>query len=249
MSARFITLVLVVGGMWLLQPMSAHGQITASIDQNGRVVYINADPPMKRQAHAGSKVIENTSESRTTASQPSASLTNAPNQPVDQDQSLDPMGPARLESIVNEAAERNNLDPALVKAVIGTESGWNPGAISPKGALGLMQLEPETAGRFGVSNAFDPVQNVNGGTRYLRSLLDRYNGDLEKSLAAYNAGEGAVERYGGVPRYRETRAYVQKVTNAYFQPGSGRDPQIWSPPRPAIRRTVDENGRVVFTNE
>jgi hypothetical protein len=80
-------------------------------------------------------------------------------------------------------------------------------------------------------------------------LLDRYNGDLTKSLAAYNAGEGAVDRSGGVPAYPETQRYVQKVTDAYFRPGSGRDPTLWSPRRPPVRKEVNSNGRVVFTNE
>ena len=99
-----------------------------------------------------------------------------------------------MDRIVREAAERHKVDPALVKAVISTESGWNPQAVSRKGAVGLMQLIPETAQRFGVGNPFDPAQNVEGGTTYLKSLLDRYNGDLTKTLAAYNAGERAVDR-------------------------------------------------------
>jgi soluble lytic murein transglycosylase-like protein len=154
-----------------------------------------------------------------------------------------------IDRIVKEAAERHRVDPALVKAVITTESGWDPHAISRKGAEGLMQLIPGTAERFGVGNPFDPAQNVEGGTTYLKWLLDRYNGDLRKTLAAYNAGEGAVDQVGGVPRYRETQQYVQKVTHAYFQPGSGRNPTLWEPPRPPVRREVDSNGRVVFTNE
>jgi soluble lytic murein transglycosylase-like protein len=156
---------------------------------------------------------------------------------------------SRLDRIVQEAAQRHSLDPALVKAVITTESGWNTRAISQKGAVGLMQLIPSTAQRFGVGNPFDPAQNVEGGTTYLKTLLDRYNGDLTKSLAAYNAGERAVDLSGGVPAYRETQQYVQKVTSAYFRPGSGRTSTLWSPPRPAVRREVDANGRVVFTNE
>jgi len=155
----------------------------------------------------------------------------------------------RLDRIVREAAERNKLDPALVKAVISTESGWNPNAVSRKGAVGLMQLIPETAQRYGVNNSFDPAQNIEGGTKYLKSLLDRYNGDLTKSLAAYNAGERTVDVNGGVPAIPETQRYVQKVTNAYFQPGSGRNPTRWSPPKPPVRRETDSNGRVVFTNE
>jgi soluble lytic murein transglycosylase-like protein len=155
----------------------------------------------------------------------------------------------RLDRIVREAAERHKVDPALVKAVITTESGWNPQAVSRKGAVGLMQLIPQTAERFGVNNSFDPEQNVEGGTTYLRTLLDRYNGDLPKSLAAYNAGERAVDLSGGVPDYRETQRYVQKVTSAYFRPGSGRDPHLWSPPRKPVRPEKESDGRVVFTNQ
>jgi len=154
-----------------------------------------------------------------------------------------------IDRIVQEAAERHKVDPALVKAVITTESGWNPQAVSRKGAVGLMQLIPDTAERFGVGNAFDPAQNVEGGTTYLKWLLDRYNGDLSKTLAAYNAGEGAVDQYRGIPRYRETQQYVRKVTQAYFSPGSGRSSTLWEPPRPPVRREVDSNGHVIFTNE
>ncbi len=112
-----------------------------------------------------------------------------------------------------------------------------------------MQLVPQTAQRYGVNNSFDPAQNVEGGTMYLRSLLDRYNGDLNKSLAAYNAGEGAVDRSGGVPGIPETQRYVQRVTDAYFRPSSGRDTSLWSSPRAQVRKEVDSNGRVIFTNE
>jgi soluble lytic murein transglycosylase-like protein len=112
-----------------------------------------------------------------------------------------------------------------------------------------MQLVPGTAQRFGVGNPFDPAQNVEGGTSYLKSLLDRYDNDLPKTLAAYNAGEGAVDRSGGVPRYAETQRYVQKVTDAYFRPESGRSSTLWFPPKKPVRKVVDANGRVVFTNE
>jgi soluble lytic murein transglycosylase-like protein len=154
----------------------------------------------------------------------------------------------RLENIVREAAERHQLDPALVKAVISTESGWNPRAVSRKGAMGLMQLIPGTAQRYGVGNPYDPAQNVEGGTTYLKALLDRYNGDVDRSLAAYNAGEHAVDRSGGVPAIPETLRYVRKV-NAYFQPGSGRSSTLWSPRKTPVRREVADNGRVIFTNE
>jgi soluble lytic murein transglycosylase-like protein len=156
---------------------------------------------------------------------------------------------SNLDQIVQDAAGRHSVDPALVKAVIATESGWNSRAISQKGAMGLMQLIPATAERFGVGNPFDPAQNVEGGTTYLRSLLDRYDGDLTKSLAAYNAGERAVDQSRGVPAYRETQKYVQKVTSAYYKPGSGRTSIFWTPPHPVVRQELGANGRVVFTNE
>jgi soluble lytic murein transglycosylase-like protein len=155
----------------------------------------------------------------------------------------------RLDRIVREAAERHNLDPALVDAVISTESGWNPYAVSPKGAMGLMQLIPATAERFGVGNPYDPAQNIEGGTAYLKSLLDRYNGNLTKSLAAYNAGERAVDESGGVPWYPETQRYVRKVTNAYYRSDSGHDPILISPHRNPVRRVAQPDGQVLFTNE
>lgn len=157
--------------------------------------------------------------------------------------------PARLRNLVNAAAERSNLDPALVSAVIQAESNWNPYAVSRKGAFGLMQLLPSTAERYDVRDVFDPAQNIKGGTRYLRDLLDHYHGDLKKSLAAYNAGELAVQRYGGVPRYPETRAYVRKVTRTYFQSGSPRAPQVSANRQSAIREVAGPGGRMIFTNE
>jgi soluble lytic murein transglycosylase-like protein len=113
------------------------------------------------------------------------------------------------------AARRHGLDPELVIAVAAVESGFRPEAVSPKGAQGLMQLMPRTAEALGVENAFDPAQNLDGGARHLGQLLTLYGGDLAKALAAYNAGEGAVHRHGGVPPYRETRAYVRKVLDRY----------------------------------
>ncbi len=157
--------------------------------------------------------------------------------------------PAKLQNLASAAATRNNLDPALVQAVIQTESNWNPYAVSRKGAFGLMQLIPSTAERYGVSDVFDPVQNINGGTRYLRDLLERYHGDLKKSLAAYNAGEQAVQRFGGVPQYPETRAYVRKVTHTYFQSGSPRVPVVTASRQTSIHEVTGPGGRTIFTNE
>jgi soluble lytic murein transglycosylase-like protein len=122
---------------------------------------------------------------------------------------------ADLARLVEEASRRYRLDPALVLAVVGVESGFRPSAVSPKGAQGLMQLMPRTAAALGVADPLDPEQNLDAGVRHLESLLKLYNGDLTRALAAYNAGSGAVERHGGVPPYRETRAYVKRVLERY----------------------------------
>ena len=123
--------------------------------------------------------------------------------------------PIDLNEAVRAASGIYRLDPDLVNSVIRAESGFNVRAVSPKGAQGLMQLMPQTASQLGVQNAFDPQANIEGGTRYLRELLERYNFDLIKALAAYNAGPERVERYGGVPPYYETKAYVASIVRDF----------------------------------
>lgn len=120
-----------------------------------------------------------------------------------------------LSQVVTEASGRYRIDPDLVNSVIKAESDFKVHAVSPKGAQGLMQLMPGTAAQLGVPNAFDPQANVDGGTRYLRELLERYNFDLVKALAAYNAGPQRVEQFGGVPPYYETRAYVARIVKDF----------------------------------
>ena len=120
-----------------------------------------------------------------------------------------------LKQVVSSASAAYRLDPDLINSVILAESGFNSRAVSRKGAQGLMQLMPATAGTLGVTNPLDPEANVDGGTRYLRQLLERYNFDLIKALAAYNAGPLRVEQYRGVPPYRETRAYVARIVHDY----------------------------------
>jgi Transglycosylase SLT domain len=241
---------------WLSLAATSKAQITTTVDEHGKIVFINTDPrPGRngRSSRAPSEAAPSSLPARPAwpaLPPPSEPASEVPLEATAQPPSFEPAQPEdRLDQIVREAAERNNMDPALVRAVISTESGWNPNAISPKGAVGLMQLIPETAQRYGVSNSFDPAQNVEGGTEYLKDLLAHYNGNLPKSLAAYNAGERMVDLRGGVPAIPETQRYVRKVTNAYFQPGAGRSPSLWSPPRPPVRREVDSDGRVVFTNE
>jgi len=118
---------------------------------------------------------------------------------------------------VNAASDKHQIDADLINSVIHAESAFNPRARSSKGALGLMQLMPQTASQLGVKDAYDPAANVDGGTQYLRELLEKYNGDLIKALAAYNAGPGRVQQYKGVPPYRETQAYVARIVREFNQ--------------------------------
>src|SRR5215203_2287018 len=131
-------------------------------------------------------------------------------------------GPAseRYRPLIDSISKRNGVDPNLVDAMIKTESNYNPWAVSSKGAMGLMQLIPETGRRFGVSNFFDPQQNIEGGVRYIKYLLEMFGGNVDLSLAAYNAGENLVARLGKIPPYAETRNYVRKIRAVYTRPST-----------------------------
>jgi soluble lytic murein transglycosylase-like protein len=136
---------------------------------------------------------------------------------------------ADIDSAIEQAAARHNVDPNLVRAVVKVESNFNPNAVSRKGAMGLMQLMPSTARQLKVKNPFDPEQNVDAGVRHLKQLLESYGGDVKLTLAAYNAGAGAVARSSGVPHYAETQNYVRRITNLYyggsgFETGASHDP-------------------------
>jgi soluble lytic murein transglycosylase-like protein len=212
----------------------AQAQIAKVTSDDGRQLFVNADPPVSIRLGA--------SKQRATIYMNAESSFNGYSRAA---VSIDRDG---AEKLVREAADRHHVDPALIRAVIQTESNWNSGAVSRRGAGGLMQLIPTTAQRFGANDLFNPQQNIDAGVRYLKTLLERYNGNLDLALAAYNAGEGAVDRAHGIPAFRETRNYVQKVQDAYFRPGSGRLSDAFTNPR-AIHRDVDANGRIIFSNE
>src|SRR5580698_3690202 len=213
----------------------ASAQIARTVDPSGREMFVNADPPVAVRLSAA--------KSRRTIYLPAESTFMGRSRP---EMNIDRDG---AEKLVTEAAERHNVDPALVRAVIETESNWNSTAYSRKGAGGLMQLIPTTAQRYGADDVFNPQQNIDAGVRHLKWLLERYNGNLDLALAAYNAGEGAVDRAHGVPAFRETRNYVQKVQDAYFRPGSGRLSSGFTLRARSIRKNEDPSGRIVFTND
>lgn len=231
-SAAFTACLILASAALCARPADA--QIAKVVDNSGRSSFINANPVPAN--------LVPTTRSHTNIYLPGEiSFTGRAHPAVDMDRD-------GVEKLVREAADRHRVDPALVRAVIETESNWNPKAYSHKGAGGLMQLIPTTAQRYGAYDVFDPQQNIDAGVKYLRTLLERYRGNLDLALAAYNAGEGAVDRAHGVPSFRETRDYVQKVQNAYFRPGSGRLPDAFVNPH-AIHRDVTPEGRIVFTNE
>ncbi len=166
-----------------------------------------------------------------------------------------PATAADIDQMVRETAARYQVDPDLVRAIVRVESDYDPRAVSNKGAMGLMQLVPATAQRFGVTDPFDPKQNIEGGVTYLKYLMDMFDGDVSLSLAAYNSGEHTVQRSGGVPAIPQTQNYVRKVRSIYqtgdapgaTQPAAAKATSK-EPPKAQLLRYVDQYGVVHYTN-
>jgi len=153
-----------------------------------------------------------------------------------------------IDAAIDAAAARHNVDPNLVRSVVKVESNFNPNAVSRKGAMGLMQLMPSTARSLNVSNPFDPQQNVDAGVRHLRKLLDSYGGNVPLSLAAYNAGSGAVARSAGVPHFRETQNYVRRITSLYNGGGGPGSYVVGGPAHDPIHVQRDARGVLNISN-
>ena len=205
-NSRGPACVLLVGGMMVLTcparpsppPRTVEaGQIVELVDDEGRKIYINAQEQDSGWGNRGSAFNNHSF--------------------------LWPNRDPELASLIRKVADRHQVDPDLIHAIVHVESGYDSRAVSPKGALGLMQLVPATARRFGVEDPFDPRQNIEGGTSYLKYLLGLFDGNLALSLAAYNAGENSVLREGGIPPFPETQEYVRRVSSIY-QPSQTLEP-------------------------
>lgn len=244
----------------LLIPAVIHADIYQFVDENGTVHFTNVQRPgavrIAREARSGPATVGDSApqggweraraEARAAVASAAGGGTTG----------------GSIRSIVEEKASRYRLDPQLLMEVIRAESDFNPYAVSPKGARGLMQLMPGTASRLGVRDSFDPEQNIDGGTRYLRYLLEYFNGSVPLALAAYNAGENAVTRWQNIPPYKETQLYVKKIMKNYGQTTVGGNSEVsrtasirTSVARRSrkdeavpIRQVVAEDGSVIYTN-
>jgi len=251
-----------------LLAQSGASHITATTDESGRKIYVNEDGPASSagsqsnpaESRRSSLVYWSSTEHRFKPVPTSGAVMRAARSAASEvNDYLDggskfQLVPTRVftqqdvDSAIEQAAARHNVDPNLVRSVIKVESNFNPNAVSRKGAMGLMQLMPSTARSLNVSNPFDPQQNVDAGVRHLRKLLDSYGGDVRLSLAAYNAGAGAVARSAGVPHFFETQNYVRRITNMYYGGGQPGSHIIGSPVHDPVRVERDAHGGLYITN-
>jgi hypothetical protein len=256
------------------QPVQAAddaGSLTATTDEFGRRIWVNEAIPVRKPTRAsasvpaGRQLVYWSSTERRWKAVPHASMQAARTAAAEVNQILEGSGqkanrsvgvsyvgtqsftPTQVDAAIEEAAARHNLDPNLVRAVIKVESNFNPNAVSRKGAMGLMQLMPSTARQLNVTNPFDPAQNVDAGVRHLKKLLANYGGDVKLTLAAYNAGEGAVARSAGIPHFAETRNYVRRITDLYYGGAPGAR-LLGSPVPEPVRVQRDDRGVLYISN-
>jgi soluble lytic murein transglycosylase-like protein len=246
--------------------------ITASTDDSGHKVYVNETVilPSTKRSPSGTRqsgLVYWSPTAHRWKAVPSANIRAARSAAAEINQYLghdSPASPAaslvhgkpfteqEINAAIDRAAARHNVDPSLVRAVIKVESNFNPNAVSRKGAMGLMQLMPQTAHQLKVTNPFDPNQNVDAGVRHLKQLMESYGGDVKLTLAAYNAGQGAVSRSNGVPHFAETRKYVKRITELYYgEAGSGAHftgLSINSVSQEPVRVQRDANGVLYISN-
>lgn len=250
---------------YLLGACAADGlaqRVYSYVDENGVRVYTNVPPKNLQAADLRSTQITPQEVSKAKAKREGSGL--SPSSPKDaaglslSGGGLPALPPSyvepedasqgRFDTIIEKYAGQYQLDPELVRSMISHESGFNPHAVSHKGAQGLMQLMPATASRLGVRNPFDPEENIRGGTEHLRFLLNTFNNDLPLSLAAYNAGENLVQRIGRMPNFPETRAYVRTITSRYGRTEMAPQQRMRTPRPPSTFRYFDDHGVLHLTN-
>lgn len=239
----------------------ANPPITPTQDESGHKIYVNdvSVPQVRRPLRTPqNRLVFWSSTSNTWKPVPHANVQAAKFAAAEVDQYLGKSETARNSSsakgftqrdvdiAIDRAASRHNVDPNLVRALVKVESNFNPNAVSRKGAMGLMQLMPQTARQLNLNNPFDPEQNVDAGVRHLKRLLDSYGGDVRLSLAAYNAGAGAVARNSGIPRYAETQNYVRRITSLYS--GSLGSSYFVGATREPVRMQRDARGVLYISN-
>jgi len=251
---------------------SGSTMITSTTDDFGRTIYVNesvpvvsgrSQTPIQRSSLMFWSVTEhrwkpvpnaNVRAARSAAAEVNRLLASTESRSTGSALPAPNLGPGsglaqpNIDSAIEQAAARHHVDPNLVRAVIKVESNFNPYAVSRKGAMGLMQLMPQTARQLNVSNPFDPEQNVDAGVRHLKQLMDNYGGDIKLTLAAYNAGEGAVERSAGIPRFRETRNYVKRITQLYNAAPDAETRVVSFPGHDPIRVERDARGILHISN-
>jgi soluble lytic murein transglycosylase-like protein len=252
-----------------VQAEAGAAAVITSTDDNGRKVYVNesfpvvtskrSEAPVQRSSLAFWSTTEhrwkpvpsaNIRAARSAAAEVNHYLGEQPggSAPLPNFVGGKSFSPQEIDAAIDQAASRHNVDPNLVRAVIKVESNFNPNAVSRKGAMGLMQLMPQTARQLNVANPFDPQQNVDAGVRHLKQLMENYGGDVKLTLAAYNAGQGAVARSAGVPHFAETRNYVKRITQLYY---GGSDPGshfLESPMHDPIHVERDARGVLHISN-